>query len=344
MHETIWILAAVVIIALAFDYVNGFHDAANAIATVVSTRALSPRTAVLMAACCNFCGALLFTGVAKTITSGIVEGDAMNSQSLILSALIGAIIWNLLTWVWGLPSSSSHALVGGLVGVALARVGTDGVKWWGVMDHVVIPGLVSPLIGLILGYCIMLSLYWILRHQHPSIGHKFKYAQWLSSSLMAFSHGSNDAQKVMGIITLALCTATSTGLIEQHWQPDLEVRWFTKVACATVIALGTSGGGWRIIKTLGAKVVRLQPVHGFAADLTSSTILLTTAALGMPISTTHVITASIMGVGAVKRINAVRWSIANNILVAWVFTLPAAATMSAITYHILKYIDPALYN
>ena len=342
MEETIWILAAVIVVGLAFDFVNGFHDAANAIAAVISTRALSPRAAITMAIIANFCGALLFTGVAKTITSGIVEGDALSRQSLILAALMGAMIWNILTWYWGLPSSSSHALVGGLVGVALARVGIDGVQWWGVVDRVVIPGIVSPLLGLFTGYTIMLSLYWILRHQSPYIGHKFKIGQWFTSALLAFSHGSNDAQKVMGIITLALFTASSTNLIPADIQPDHEVRWFTKLACATVIALGTSAGGWRIIKTIGSKVVRLDPIHGFAAEFTSSTILLTTAALGMPISTTHVITASIMGVGAVKRINAVRWSVAYDILGAWVFTLPASATISAICYYVVRCFDAGL--
>lgn len=343
MQETIWILSAVVIIALAFDYVNGFHDAANAIATVVSTRALSPRTAVTMAAILNFVGAFLFTGVAKTITSGIVHEGAVNRQSLILAALMGAIIWNIITWYLGLPSSSSHALVGGLVGVGMARMGLEGVLWTGVLDKVVLPGIVSPFLGLFFGYIVMLSMYWIFRKASPSIGHKFKYAQWFSAALMAFSHGSNDAQKVMGIITLALFTASSTGVIPHSIQPTTDVWWVTKIACASAIALGTSAGGWKIIKTIGSKVVRLQPINGFAADLTSSSILLTTAALGMPISTTHVITASIMGVGAVKRVKAVRWNVANNILAAWVFTLPASATISAISYYVVYMLDPGLH-
>lgn len=323
-----WILVAVVILALAFDYVNGFHDAANAIATVVSTRALTPRQAVLLAAALNFAGAFMFEGVAKTIAKGLVDPEAVNHQSLILCALFGAIVWNLLTWWWGLPSSSSHALVGGLVGVALARAGMDGVLWEGVISHVVIPGLVSPLIGLVLGMAVMIALFWTLRKARPSINVHFKRLQVVSASLMAFAHGTNDAQKVMGIITLALVTA---GLQEGY-----EVQPWVKFACATMIALGTSAGGWRIIKTIGVKVVKLQPVHGFAAETTASAVLMTTAAMGMPISTTHVITAAIMGVGATKRLSAVRWGVAGSILWAWAFTIPAAAIMAGLCYYVVR--------
>lgn len=323
-----WILLAVVILALAFDYVNGFHDAANAIATVVSTRALTPRQAVLLAAALNFAGAFMFEGVAKTIAKGLVDPEAVNHQSLILCALFGAIVWNLLTWWWGLPSSSSHALVGGLVGVALARAGMDGVLWDGVITHVVIPGLVSPLIGLVLGMAVMVALFWLLRKARPSINVHFKRLQIVSASLMAFAHGTNDAQKVMGIITLALVTA---GIQEGY-----EVQPWVKFACATMIALGTSAGGWRIIKTIGVKVVKLQPVHGFAAETTASAVLMSTAAMGMPISTTHVITAAIMGVGATKRLSAVRWGVAGSILWAWAFTIPAAAIMSGLCYYVVR--------
>ncbi len=334
--EIQWLLLTVIVIALAFDYVNGFHDAANAIATVVSTRALSPRNAVLLAAFLNFVGAFTFTAVAHTISKGLVDfgPGSERDQSLILAALLGAIAWNLLTWYWGLPSSSSHALVGGLVGVALARRGLEGVIWKGVLGKVVIPGLVSPLIGLVLGYLVMLGMYWALRRARPTVNSKFKRCQMVSASLMAFAHGSNDAQKVMGIITMALFTA---GVQTNH-----EVATWVKFACATAIALGTSGGGWRIIKTIGAKVVRLQPVNGFSAELTSATVLISAAWLGMPISTTHVITAAIMGVGAVKRVNAVRWGVASSILWAWTFTLPAAAAMSAACYYALRVLVPGL--
>ena len=329
-----WLLVAVILVALAFDYVNGFHDAANAIATVVSTRALSPRAAVTLAAVLNFVGAFTFTGVAKTISQGLVAPDSVNDQGLILAALMGAITWNLLTWYWGLPSSSSHALVGGLVGVAMAKSGAQGVLWWGVAGHVVLPGLLSPVIGLVLGYVIMVGMYWALRNARPTVNAKFKRAQIFSASLMAFAHGTNDAQKVMGIITLALITA---GVQQDH-----EVHPWVKFACATAIALGTSAGGWRIIKTIGGKVVKLQPVNAFAAETTASTVLLTTAALGMPISTTHVITAGIMGVGATKRLSAVRWGVAGSILWAWAFTIPASAVMAALAYHVLRLVDPGL--
>ncbi|MBQ7529278.1 inorganic phosphate transporter [bacterium] len=342
MQETLFILCAVIIIALAFDYVNGFHDAANAIATSVSTRSLSPGKAVTIAAVFNFIGAFLFTGVAKTITSGIVVGDATNRQSLILAALMGAIIWNIITWYFGLPSSSSHALVGGLVGVGIAHVGSQGVIWSGVVNKVIAPGLISPIIGIFFGYLFMLAIYWLLRNASSSIENKFKYAQWFSCMLMAFSQGSNDAQKVMGIITLALFSASTAGIISSDIQPTTDVLWQTKFACATTIALGTSAGGWRIIKTIGSKIVRLKPINGFVADATSASIILSAAALGMPISTTHVVTSSIMGVGAVKRFNAVRWSVAGNIVGAWVMTLPASAFIAWCSYYVIKLIDPGL--
>jgi len=337
--EPMWILVAVIILALAFDYVNGFHDAANAIATVVSTRALTPRQALLLAASLNFLGAFLFEGVAKTIAKGLVDPEAVNHQGLILCALLGAIAWNLLTWWWGMPSSSSHALVGGLVGVALARQGLAGVQWSGLVNSVLLPGLFSPILGLVLGFIVMVSMYWMLRRAKPTINTHFKRLQVLSASLMALAHGTNDAQKVMGIITLALVTA---GYYTETAGGGFAVPLWVKVACATMIALGTSAGGWRIIKTMGVKVVKLQPVHGFAAETTAAAVLMGTAALGMPISTTHVITAAIMGVGATKRLNAVRWGIAGTILFAWTFTIPAAAAMSALCYLALRSAVPGL--
>ncbi len=337
--EPMWILAAVIILALAFDYVNGFHDAANAIATVVSTRALTPRQALLLAASLNFLGAFLFEGVAKTIAKGLVAPEAVNHQGLILCALLGAIAWNLLTWWWGMPSSSSHALVGGLVGVAMARQGLAGVQWFGLLNSVLLPGLLSPILGLFLGFAVMVTMYWMLRRARPTINSHFKRLQVLSASLMALAHGTNDAQKVMGIITLALVTA---GYYNGNAEGGFAVPWWVKIACATMIALGTSAGGWRIIKTMGVKVVKLQPVHGFAAETTAAAVLMGTAALGMPISTTHVITAAIMGVGATKRLNAVRWGIAGTILFAWTFTIPAAAAMSALCYLALRAAVPGL--
>ena len=328
--EIPWLLIAVIIIALAFDFVNGFHDAANAIATAVSPRALPTYAAVTMAVVLNFLGAFMFTGVAKTITSGLVHinSSGQEGQVFILIALLGAIAWNIITWYYGLPSSSSHALIGGMVGVALAKIGIDGVIWSGVINRVVIPGLVSPALGLTIGFSLMLAIYWLLRKATPAVNRKFKICQIFSSGCLAFAQGTNDAQKVMGIITMAL-------IAEGIRQPQDDIHWLVKTGCALAIAAGTSAGGWRIIKTMGSKVVRLQPANGFAAELTSASVLLSTAALGMPVSTTHVVTGAIMGAGAAKRISAVRWGVGKSIALAWIFTLPASACMSAIIYGIL---------
>ncbi|MEW6277294.1 MAG: inorganic phosphate transporter [Candidatus Eremiobacterota bacterium] len=329
------LLVAVVIIALAFDYVNGFHDAANAIATVVSTRALSPRVALMVAGFFNFVGAFLFEGVAKTIGKGLVDAESIHHQEVILAALLGAIAWNLLTWWWGLPSSSSHALVGGLIGAVLFFKGSRHVLWHGVLDKVLLPGLVAPALGLVVGFFMMGLLMWTFRWANPwRINKIFKRCQWLSASLMALSHGTNDAQKVMGIITLALVTA---GV-----QEGFHVQPWVKFACASAIAMGTAAGGWRIIKTMGGKVVKLQPINGFAAELTSGTVLMGTGALGFPVSTTHVITGAIMGVGASKRISAVRWGVAGNIMVAWVLTIPAAALMGGLAFWLVSLVSPSV--
>lgn len=329
MHDVSGLLIAVVIIALAFDYVNGFHDAANAIATVVSTRALSPRQALFMAGCLNFVGAVGHEAVAKTMAKDLVDPSVtMGHLEVVLAALVGALIWNLLTWWWGLPSSSSHALVGGLIGAVSYQVGSleHGAKWLNLLTKVVLPGLIAPLVGICFGYLLMAFLLWVLylNKAHPSkVNRRFRMAQRVSACLMAYSHGMADAQKVMGIITLALIAAG------QHHGDNVPL--WVKISCALMIALGTSAGGWKIIKTMGSKIFKMQPVHGFAADMTSSLLLHTTASLGMPLSTTHVITGSIMGVGASKRVSAVRWGVAKRILFAWVFTIPAAAAVAAFT-------------
>lgn len=329
------LLVLVVVIALIFDYVNGMHDAANAIATTVSTRALTPRRAVLLAGAMNFVGAFIAEGVAKTMGKGLVSHEMVEHQEIIIAALLGALFWNLLTWYFGLPSSSSHAMVGGLVGAAMAYAGTPGVIWSGVVKKVVIPGLVSPALGLCIGFTVMLSFLWIFRKANPfKINKKFKVCQVFSAAFMALSHGANDAQKAMGIITLALVTA--------GWQTDFDVPFWVKFSCAAMIALGTSAGGWRIIKTLGVNVVKLKPINGFAAEVTSSSILMGTAFLGMPVSTTHVISSSIMGVGATKRLSAVRWGVAGNILVAWVLTLPASALAGAIALWGIMLVSPTI--
>lgn len=328
MHELNLLLILVIAIALIFDYVNGMHDAANAIATSISTRALNPKTAVLMAGALNFVGAFISEGVAKTMGSGLVSPDMVKDQRIILAALLGALCWNMITWYLGLPSSSSHAMVGGLVGAGLYNAGRHGVLWEGVLHKVVLPGLASPIIGFAVGFFVMVAFMWIFRRSMPSkINRRFRKMQWFSCGYLALTHGMNDAQKAMGIITLALVTA---GV-----QDSFDVPTWVKISCATMIALGTSAGGWRIIKTLGSKMVKLDPAQGFAAEITSAGVLSSTALLGMPVSTTHVISSSIMGVGASKRLSAVRWGVAKNICIAWVLTLPASAVMGALSLMVI---------
>ena len=323
---TILILA--VVFAIVFDYINGFHDSANAIATVVSTRVLTPRVAILMAAVMNFFGALYSTSVAKTVASGLVDPHGA-TQTVILAAVVGGIVWNLITWYFGIPSSSSHALMGGIVGAAIARNGTSVVVWKGLMEKVLIPLITSPLLGFVGGFALMILLYRVFANSHPAKVNKwFRHMQVFSSILMAFSHGSNDAQKSMGVITMAL---VSMGILAKPIVP----LWVI-LACATAMALGTTAGGWRIIKTMGHKIVRLEPVHGFAAEMTSSVVLLTTAHFGMPVSTTHVISSSILGVGSAKRLGAVRWGVAQQMVIAWVLTLPAAGGVAALTYFLFR--------
>lgn len=332
MHDLNILLIIVIAIALIFDYVNGMHDAANAIATSISTRALNPKTAVIMAGILNFVGAFIHEGVAKTMGKGLVSPEMVKDQRIILAALVGALVWNLITWYFGLPSSSSHALVGGLVGAGLYNAGTAGVLWNGVVEKVVLPGLVSPLLGLVFGFLMMVGFMWLFRKSVPSVMNKrFRKMQWFSCGYLALTHGMNDAQKAMGIITLALVTG---GV-----QDTFDVPSWVKFACAAMIALGTSAGGWRIIKTLGGKMVKLQPVQGFAAEITSAGILSSTALFGMPVSTTHVISSTIMGVGASKRFSAVRWGVAQNILVAWVLTLPAAAGVGALSLMVINFVS-----
>jgi PiT family inorganic phosphate transporter len=328
MHDGFTVmLVAVVLVALAFDYVNGFHDAANAIATVVSTRALSPRQALLLAAMMNFAGAFWSENVAKTMEGGLIDSAQVGNERVLLAALIGAMLWNLLTWWLGLPSSSSHALVGGLIGAVCyhTRSFSVGIQWLQIARKVIAPSLVAPLLAIIIGYAVMVVLIWMIYYLRPTpaiMNQRFRFMQRFSAALTAFSHGTVDAQKVMGVITLALVTAGVRGENEG-------IPVWVKVACATMIALGTSVGGWKIIRTMGGKIFKLQPIHGFAADITSSFLLQISAKLGDPLSTTHVITGAIMGVGASQRISAVRWGVAKKILMAWVFTLPISALVGA---------------
>jgi PiT family inorganic phosphate transporter len=319
----------VVLLALAFDYINGFHDTANAIATSVSTRALTPRVAVWMAASLNFLGAMYSTGVAKTIGGDLVKSAQMVNQYIIIAAIIGAIFWNLITWWKGIPSSSSHALVGGVVGAVLVSTGYEALKIEGILK-IVAALICSPLIAMATGFAVMTVLLWIFGRRAPSrINPKFKKAQILTAAMMAFSHGSNDAQKAMGIITLTL---VSTGYLT-----TLEVPIWVKLAAATAMGLGTAAGGWRIIRTMGSKIFKLEPISGFASDLNSSLIIFGATLLHLPVSTTHVVSGSIMGVGTSKRISAVRWGVAQQMLMAWVLTIPCTAVVSALAYKVISF-------
>ncbi|MFR9807259.1 inorganic phosphate transporter [Pseudonocardia sp. RS010] len=318
----------VIVVAVVFDYTNGFHDAANAIATSVATRALSPRVALLMAAVMNLVGAFLGTEVASTVGSGIIEApQGMPGLAVVLAALIGAIAWNLVTWWFGLPSSSSHALIGGLVGAALASAGQ--VKWDGVVEKVVIPMILSPVVGFLLAGIVMIVLLWLFRDRSPTRTTRgFRFAQTVSAAAMALGHGLQDAQKTMGVIVLALVVG--------GFHQGSDVPWWVVLISAGALSLGTYAGGWRIMRTLGRRIIDLDPPRGFAAELTASSVLYTTAfVFAAPISTTQTITSSILGVGATKRLSAVRWGVAGNIAVAWVVTLPAAALCAALAYSVL---------
>ncbi|MFF4410039.1 anion permease [Streptomyces sp. NPDC002536] len=319
-------LVVTIAVALGFTYTNGFHDSANAIATSVSTRALTPRAALAMAAVMNLAGAFLGSGVAHTVSKGLIETPTGNQGMLILfSALVGAIVWNLVTWYFGLPSSSSHALFGGMVGAALA--GSSTVYWWGVWDKVVLPMFLSPLVGLVLGYLVMVAIMWLFRKANPHKAKRgFRIAQTVSAAGMALGHGLQDAQKTMGIVVMALVIGNVEG-------PNDPIPVWVKIACAVMLSLGTYAGGWRIMRTLGRKIIELDPPQGFAAETTGASVMFSTAFLFQaPISTTHVITSAIMGVGATKRVNAVRWGVAKNIILGWFITMPAAAAVAALSY------------
>jgi len=325
------LLLAVLGLAVLFDYINGFHDTANAIATSVSTRALRPEHAILMSATANFVGALTGTAVAKTISSGLATtpGGA-DGQTIVAAALIGATIWNLITWRLGIPSSSSHALIGGLLGAVIVSVGTSAVIVDGVINKVILPLVGSPIAGITIGFLFMVVLLNVFQRANPQrINQRFRRLQVVSAAFMAFSHGSNDAQKTMGIMTLALIAA---GVLPA----DAHIPLWVIVLAATAISLGTAAGGWRIIRTMGQRVVKLDPIHGFAAETTAASIILTASHFGMPVSTTHVISSAIMGVGASDRLSAVRWGVAGNIVIAWILTIPASALVAAVAYVVIS--------
>jgi PiT family inorganic phosphate transporter len=320
------LVVAVVAIALAFDYTNGFHDAANAIATSVSTRALTPRVALIMAAVMNFLGAFLGTEVAETVGKGIITAPTgKHGLVIVIAALIGAITWNLITWYFGLPSSSSHALIGGLVGAGLAS--SSVVLWSGIVDKVVIPMVLSPAVGFLAAFLLMTLILWVFRRSNPGrVTRGFRLAQSLSAAAMALGHGLQDAQKTMGVIFLALLT---TG----HAQKGDGIPLWVKLSAATAISLGTYSGGWRIMRTLGRRIIHLDPARGFASEAVAASVLYVMAiGLHAPVSTTHTITSAVMGAGATKRLSAVRWGVARGIIVAWVVTIPAAGAVAALCY------------
>ena len=328
------LLVVVLVLAVAFDFSNGFHDTANAIATSVATRALRPQYALLMATVFNFVGAFAGTAVAKTIGAGLVD-EKTTTQVVVAAALLGAIAWNLITWYAGLPSSSSHALIGGLLGATMIAVGSGAVKWAGVWDKVLVPLISSPIIGFAGAFVLMVALTWVFRNAaRKPLGRAFKRLQVLSAGYMAFAHGSNDAQKTMGIVTLALFSAGVIG--------TTDVPTWVIVLAATAMSLGTAIGGWRIMHTMGHRVVQLEPIHGFAAESTAASVILGAAHLGMPVSTTHVISSAIMGVGASKGMRGVRWGVARQILIAWVLTLPAAGVIGAASWVLLNALTTTL--
>jgi len=318
------LLVIVVLVALGFDFTNGFHDTANAVATSVSTRALSPRLAVAVAAVANLAGAFVTTAVAKTVGKGIIDTGLANEKT-VLAALIGAITWNLVTWWLGLPSSSSHALIGGLVGAAIAQSGLEGVQWHGLVHNVIIPALAAPTIAFAAAFGLLLLIYWVFAWLTPSAANRsFRVGQLASGTWVAFTHGANDAQKTMGVIALALFEA---GKISHFYIPTWVI-----VAAGLAIAAGTYVGGWRIMRTIGQRVVNMEPASGFAAQLTAGLTIYSATKLGYPLSTTHVISGSVIGAGATKRLSAVRWGVAGNIVVAWLLTIQAAAIVAAALY------------
>lgn len=326
----IYAIGLVIVLALAFDFINGFHDTANAIATCIATRSLSPRIAIIMSAFLNFVGAMVSTGVAKTIGGEIVTSPQMVDSTVLIAALFAAIVWNLFTWKIGMPSSSSHALIGGVLGAVTISYGTGAINGNGVF--MIVAGLIgSPIIAMFSGYVIMTLLFILFRNVGRSkVNYISLHIQSLSAAVMAFSHGSNDAQKCMGIITLALLSGGYIG--------ELEVPFLVKIACAFAMCAGTSVGGWRIIRTVGNKIFRLEPVNGLAADINSALTIFTATFLHLPVSTTHVVIGSIMGVGWAKRFRAVHWNVAYSMVGAWVMTIPSTAAVGALVYILIRYI------
>ncbi|MEH7884636.1 inorganic phosphate transporter [Bacillus sp. JJ1609] len=323
------ITALIVIFALAFDFINGFHDTANAIATSVSTKALKPRHAILMAAIMNFVGAMTFTGVAKTITKDIVDPFTLQNGSLvILAALIAAIFWNLLTWYYGIPSSSSHAIIGSIAGAAIAAAGLDALNYTGFLK--ILQALIfSPLLAFVIGYIVYSIFKVVFKNNNlAKTNRNFRYFQIVTAALQSFTHGTNDAQKAMGIITMAL--------IANGFHSTDDIPFWVQLSCAIAMGLGTSVGGWKIIKTVGGNIMKIRPVNGVAADITGAMVIFGATFIHLPVSTTHVISSGILGVGTAHRVKGVKWTTAQRMIITWVITLPISATVAAISYFILN--------
>ncbi len=325
---TLLIISFVVFLALAFDFINGFHDTANAIATSVSTRALSPRRAIILASVLNFVGALTFTGVAKTIGGSVADPAQLeHGVQIVMAALLAAIAWNLITWWFGIPSSSSHALIGALAGAVVAAAGFNAINYGG-FNKILLALILSPLIAFTGGYILMTIFKRIFARANPhNVNKRFRWVQIATASFQAFAHGTNDAQKAMGIITFAL--------VAGGFQSEMEVQLWVKFAAAAAMALGTSVGGWKIIKTMGTKIFKIQPINGVAADVTSAAVILTATATHLPVSTTHAITSALLGVGAAKRFSEVKWGLAGKIVVSWFITIPISALLAAVSYWII---------
>lgn len=329
LETSLFILILVIAVALVFDYINGFNDAANAVATCISTRAMSVRSAIIMAAVLNFVGAIISTKVATTIGKGIVDANSI-TQLVILAGLCGAVLWQLTTWFFGIPSSSTHALIGGIVGAVIANAGTNALHWYG-LKKIILALVLSPIVGIGVGFLVMVILLWSCRKYHPQkLNLLFRRLQIISAAIMAFSHGTADAQKSMGIITMAL---VSYGTLN-----TFHVPWEVIASCALAISLGTASGGWKIIKTVGKDFVKLEPVHGFCVQTASAGVILGSAIFGMPTSTTHVLTSSILGVGFTKRLSAINWRVAYHIITAWILTIPASAMVGFLLEHLVQFI------
>jgi PiT family inorganic phosphate transporter len=322
------LLVITIIVALAFDFTNGFHDTANSVATSISTRALSPRLAVLIAAIANLAGAFATTAVAKTVGKGIID-TGLATEKTVLAALFGAIVWNLFTWWLGLPSSSTHALIGGLVGAALVQSGEKGVQWHGIVHKVLIPAVWAPTLAFAGAFLLLLLIYWVFQWMTPGLANRsFRIGQLVTGTWVGFTHGANDAQKTMGVIALALY---AHGSIDTFYIPT-----WVKIAAGVSIAAGTYAGGWRIIRTLGQRVFQMDPPAGFAAQATAGAVIYASTKYGYPLSTTHVVSGAVMGAGATKRLSAVRWGVAGNIVMAWVLTIPASAAVAALMWFPIK--------